>query len=111
LAKDRFILGSPDDVIEQLEDRIAAARRQLLHLPRRLAGDGDLEGDEGARADGREGAAAFPQEVWKKLKSVEFLRPSGRNCYPAATISRTLRQCAERHRAPCTGRIELSVNG
>ena len=23
LAKDRFILGSPDDVIEQLEDRIA----------------------------------------------------------------------------------------
>ena len=51
LAKDRFILGSPDDVIEQLEDRIARLDANYFIF-----------------------RAGWPgMEMWKVLKCIEMM--------------------------------------
>ena len=64
--------GTPDEVIEQLEARGAAAGNELLHLPRRLAGHRSLEGVARRRDDGSARAPLFPQEIRKGLKNIRI---------------------------------------
>ena len=69
LARDRFILGTPDEVIEQIEERVRRLEFELSDFPDGLARDGVGENPASYRDDGPRRAAVFSQEIRSRLSA------------------------------------------
>ncbi len=69
LARDRFVLGTPDEVIEQIEERVRRLEFELSDFPDGLARHGIGENPAGHRPDGPPRAAVFSQEIRSGLSA------------------------------------------
>ncbi len=63
LARDRFILGTPEEAIEQIEERVRRLEFQLSDLPDGLARHGLGEDPAGHRDDGQPRPASLPRQI------------------------------------------------
>ena len=68
LARDRFLIGSPDDIVEEIRPLPERPRRELHHLPHAVAWPAAGESAETARLTAGGGRPKDKAVVWKALE-------------------------------------------